>query len=186
MNPSRSNDMIGALEALLFACPGPLTASEASSLLGLEESEVDRLAEELGREYDGPGRGVELRRVAGGYQVFTRPQYASVVEALVEPERIRLSQAALETLALVAYRQPVTRAMVEEIRGVSSAGVLKTLESAGLIRAGGRMQAPGRPIVYVTTPRFLSFLGIKNLEDLPPLPDGENPGQHSREPAEGG
>lgn len=179
LNPEK----LGALEALLFASPGPLPAQEAASLMGVEEEQVEALAQELAERYSGPDRGIELRQVAGGYQIFTHPRYARLVESLVEPERVRLSQAALETLALIAYRQPVTRATVEEVRGVSSSGVLKTLETAGLIQARRKLEAPGRPLEYVTTSAFLSYLGIKHLEDLPPLPQPE---EHSDEEEETG
>ncbi len=162
-------DLIARLEALLFAAPEPVDIGRLAAIMDIERDRVEELVTALSKRYQGPDSGIDLLRVAGGYQIFTRPEHACAVERLVEPERVRLSRAALECLALVAYRQPVTRAEIEEVRGVQSGHTLKTLESAGLVTAAGRLDAPGRPIQYATTPRFLAFLGLDTLKDLPPL-----------------
>lgn len=164
-----SEDKRAALECLLFVAGGPVPLSTLASCLELPEEDVRELAAELQGLYNQERRGLQIREVAGGYQMCTRPQFANYIEALLQPELPALSMAALETLAIIAYRQPVTRAEIEYIRGVKVDGVLNTLLSRGLIQEAGRKDAPGRPILYTTTPRFLEFLGLKDLNELPPL-----------------
>jgi segregation and condensation protein B len=164
-----SEDKRAALECLLFVAGGPVPVGTLAACLGLSSDDVVELALELKTLYDEEGRGLQIREVAGGYQMCTRPQFANYVEAFLQPELPALSMAALETLAIIAYRQPVTRAEIENIRGVKVDGVLNTLLSRGLVQEAGRKDAPGRPILYATTPRFLEFLGLKDLSELPPL-----------------
>lgn len=161
------------LEALLVASPEPLTVARAREALGEEAPEpaaVRAALEELAAEYDSAGRGFELREVAGGFQLYTRREHAEWVRRLLARDRAeRLSRAALETLAVIAYKQPIPRAEIERIRGVNVDGVLKTLLERGLIRVMGRMDAVGRPLLYGTTDEFLRHFGLRNLSELPKI-----------------
>jgi segregation and condensation protein B len=134
---------------------------------------VEELVAELSRGYE--GRGLQLIKVAGGWKLCTRPQYAPFISRMHEPTRVRLSRAALETLAIIAYRQPITRPEMEAIRGVNVDGVISTLLNYSLIEEKGRKEAPGRPMLYGTTTDFLSHFGLNSVEDLPALPEGELP-----------
>jgi len=154
------------LEALLFAAPEPLTEEELAQHLG-PDTEIALLVRELADSYD--GRGVNLVRVAGGWIFRTAPDLAPELRS----ERVvarRLSRAAVETLAIVAYHQPVTRAEIEAIRGVSLARfTLDRLIEAGWVRPAGRRETPGRPLIWVTTPQFLAHFGLDSLKDLPDI-----------------
>ncbi len=157
------------LEAALFAAPRPLALDELSTL-DAEATDADWLGavQELREHYDNEGHGVELVDVAGGYQILTRQSFAEAIERAAFASRpMRLSAAALEVLAIIAYRQPTGRAEIEEIRGVSSAGVLRMLQERGLIEVAGRSEGLGRPLLYATTPQFLEYLGLGDLNDLP-------------------
>lgn len=157
------------VEALLFASDAPLTAEDiarADELL--DEDAVEAVVRGLRATYDSTGRAFQIYELAGGYQVLTRPEYASVLERFeTVPRSPRLSAPALEVLAIIAYRQPVGRAEIEDIRGVGSTGVLRTLQDRGLIEIAGRSEGLGRPLLYGTTGRFLDRLGFRSLEDLP-------------------
>ncbi|MDN5348248.1 MAG: segregation and condensation protein [Clostridia bacterium] len=159
-----------ALECLLFVAGEPVAAASLAAHLGLTEDEVRALVKELEEFYRQAGSGLTIVEVGGGYRLCTRPEYAPYVESFLEPEIPALSRAALETLAIIAYRQPVTRAEIEAIRGVKVDGVLATLQARKLIAEVGRRDAPGRPILYGTTREFLEYFGLKSLADLPPLP----------------
>lgn len=163
MQPSR------LVEALLFASEAPLSAADlARAEEGLDEEQVERLVAELRAEYDREGRAFGLYEIAGGYQLLTRPEYAPVLERFdTVPVSSRLSGPALETLAIIAYRQPVGRAEIEEIRGVGAGGVLKTLQERALVEVVGRGEGLGRPLLYGTTRTFLEHFGFRSLEDLP-------------------
>ena len=157
------------IEAALFSAARPLTADELLSL-DPEASAADvRVAlDQLREHYDFEQHGVELVEMAGGYQILTRPVFAAAIERAHFAVRApKLSAATLETLAIVSYRQPVGRAEIEEIRGVSAGGVLRTLQERGLIEVVGRSEALGRPLLYGTTPMFLELLGLNDLADLP-------------------
>lgn len=159
-----------ALEALIFAAVEPLSPKEAARILGLDENTVRLLVSQLQEFYRGTERGILLQEVAGGFQFVTKPVFAAFVAQLGREERPQtLSPAALETLAIIAYQQPVSKAEIEEIRGVRVDGVLTTLLERGLIEEIGRKEAPGRPILYGTTPEFLRLFGLKDLSELPPL-----------------
>lgn len=162
---------LGAVEACLFASPGPLGLDEIAEVVGISPGEVMSLLDDLREKYDVPDSGVQLLEVAGGYQVRTRAEFAPVVERILAPKSDQLSAAAVETLALIAYRQPITRPEIEQLRGVSTTHLLKKLERDGLIRVVGIRDAPGRPKMYGTTERFLEQFGLKNLDSLPPLPE---------------
>jgi segregation and condensation protein B len=157
------------IEAALFAAARPLTIEELH-LLDPEASvaEVRAALEHLREHYDLDGHGVELVELAGGFQLLTRPALASALErAQVAQRSPRLTPAMLETLAVIAYRQPVGRAEIEEIRGVNASGVLRTLQERGLIEVVGRSEGMGRPLLYGTTPLFLELLGLADLAQLP-------------------
>ena len=158
------------LEALLFVSDEPLTSSVLAQALEVDRRTADGLCERLADDLDGRGSGLELRNVAGGWRLFSRPASAPVVERFVLSSRqARLTKAALETLAIVAYKQPVTRHQVSGIRGVNSDGVLRALQDRGLIEETGRDDGPGRPLLYGTTPQFLERLGLPSLAALPSL-----------------
>jgi len=163
------NDLNQLIEAALFAAPRPVTVEELQTLdpdAGL--AEIRQALEQLREHYDFDGHGVELVELAGGFQIVTRAVYAAAIErAQLASKPPRLSAAMLETLATIAYRQPVGRAEIEEIRGVSAAGVLRTLQERGLIEVVGRSEALGRPLLYGTTPLFLELLGMSDLANLP-------------------
>lgn len=156
-----------ALEAVLFMAAEPLSAQELAEILEVTPEEADTLAQQLGAEY--ADRGIQVTRIAGGYQVSTRPEYGHQVARLHQPERFRLSRAALETLAIVAYKQPVTRPEIEAIRGVNSDSPLDTLLQYELVCEAGRKDAPGRPVLYRTTESFLGKFGLDSISDLPRL-----------------
>jgi segregation and condensation protein B len=166
------NDATGTatLEALLFVSDEPLTSSVLAQALELDRRTVDGLCERLAEALDHRASGLELRNVAGGWRLFSRPESAPVVERFVLSSRqARLTKAALETLAIVAYKQPVTRHQVSGIRGVNADGVLRALQDRGLIEETGRDDGPGRPVLYGTTPQFLERLGLPSLAALPSL-----------------
>jgi segregation and condensation protein B len=159
----------GAVEAVLMVVDEPLPVVALATALRLPVDEVDALVRGLAAEYDESGRGFELREVAGGWRVFSRGEYAAVVEAFVlDGQQARLTQAALETLAVVAYRQPVSRARVSAVRGVNVDGVMRTLVARGLVAERGADPESGA-ILYGTTPYFLERLGLAGVDDLPAL-----------------
>ncbi len=176
MNDSSLTDnplsLAARLEALLFAAPGLVTVTQLAAALELTPPEVEDGLKELETLYSLPGgsRGICLQRHQGRLQLTTVPQAAQEVERLLGLEATtRLSRAALDTLAIIAYQQPVTRPQIDSIRGVNSDGVLKSLLSKGLLQELGRAEAPGRPILYGTTPEFLQHFGLTSLADMPPL-----------------
>lgn len=162
------------LESLLFAAEGPLTIQQLGEILeAVEKKEVVSLLEELKSEYEAASRGFRLVEVAGGYQLRTAGENAEWVRRLYRKPPARLSRAALETLAVVAYKQPITRAEVEFIRGVDVDGVLSTLLERRLIRIVGRKDVPGKPFLYGTTPEFLEAFSLKDLSELPTVRETE-------------
>lgn len=169
MNPQEARRL---LEALVFASPEPLSPKRATEVTGLDAATVTSLLRRVQDEYAARGSGLVLEEVAGGWRLATAPDFAVFVARLGRaPRQASLSPAALETLAIVAYRQPVTRAEVEEIRGVHADSALHTLEERGLIREVGRREGLGRPVEYGTTEVFLSAFGLRSLAELPALPD---------------
>lgn len=157
------------VEAVLFASETPLTAEEiARAAEGLDAKGVEAAIEELRQEYEREERAFQIYQLADGYQILTRPEYAPHLERFDSILGLaRLSQAALETLAVIAYRQPVSRIEIEEIRGVNCAAVLRTLQERGLVEVMGRAEGLGRPLLYGTTKQFLEHFGLRSLEDLP-------------------
>jgi len=172
-NISPLSGLKGILEAILFVSGEPLSVDRMLGVVeGVSRAELVSALQALQADYAVEGRGLQLVEVAGGFQIATRPDCAPWIKRLERAkEGARLSRSAMETLAIVAYKQPVVRAEIEQIRGVDSAGVLKTLLERRLIRIVGRKDAPGRPILYGTTRQFLQAFGLKDLADLPALRD---------------
>ncbi len=164
-------ELKGMLEALLFVHHEPLSVERLVAVLGeIAKSEVREALEALQVDYDREGRGLQLVERAGGFQLVTRPDYAPWIKRLDKTKAVpKLSRSALETLAIIAYRQPLVRAEIEDIRRVETAGVLRTLLERKLIRIVGRKDVPGRPILYGTTKDFLKQFGLRDLSELPPL-----------------
>jgi segregation and condensation protein B len=157
-------------EALLFASDEPLAAARLAQLLGkgADAKTVRRLVEELNAEYAGQGRAFEVVEIAGGFQLLTRPEFKDWIRELHRHRRQeKLTPSAVETLAIVAYKQPIQRAAVDDIRGVQSGPLLRSLFERGLIKIVGRLNVPGRPILYGTSRLFLRHFGLKSLKDLP-------------------
>lgn len=159
------------LEGLLFISGEEgLDLKQLASVLELKEEDVLALIEELKEEYTTHNRGLQIVEMAGAYLLTTRPEHAPYFEKLAtSPQQATLSQAALETLAIIAYKQPITRAEIEEIRGVKSEKAINTLLNRSLIKETGRKDGVGRPILYGTTEQFLDYFGLNSLDDLPPL-----------------
>lgn len=165
-----SSSLKGALEAMLLVSSDPVSAPALASILSITPGECASLLAELQVEYQEKNRGIQLREVAGGWRLFTHPAFHEQVEALVLSwDTQRLSQAALETLAVIAYHQPVTREMVKGIRGVNSDGVISSLVDKGLVRELGRDPQHGQAIIYGTTSAFLEKFGLRSTKDLPDL-----------------
>jgi segregation and condensation protein B len=158
------------VEALVLASREPISASRIAEIVPRgTPSRVKELIKELELEYQRQDRAFELWEVGGGYQIRTRPEYAGYVRQLQREHTFRLSRAALETLAVVAYKQPVTRAEIENVRGVDVGAVIRSLVERKLVRIAGHREVPGRPLLYATTKRFLEVFGFSRLEDLPTL-----------------
>lgn len=157
------------VEAVLFASDAPLTAGEiARADESLDEDQVEEALQALKAEYDDAGRAFEIVELAEGHQILTRPEYAPYLERFDNvPRPSRLSGPALETLAIVAYRQPIGRLEIEYVRGVGASGVIRTLQERNLIEVVGRAEGLGRPLLYGTTRHFLEHFGFRSLEDLP-------------------
>lgn len=168
----KPDELRRTLEAILFVADEPLPASDLAVLLEVAVSEIQAQLESAAAEYESTGRGIVLRQVAGGWRLTTHPSAAPFLERFVEESRNpRLTQAALETLAIVAYRQPISRAQIAEIRGVSSESVIRTLIARGVVQEIDRDPGPGNAILYGTTTEFLERMGLNSLADLPPLPE---------------
>jgi len=160
------------LEALLFAAPAPVSLAQLASTLEVTTRRVEIGLEELENYYE--RRGLRVQRHAGKVQLTTAAEIAPLVERFLGLEvTTHLSRAAVEALAIIAYRQPITRPLVDSIRGVNSDGVIRSLLNKGLLQEAGRADGPGRPILYETTPDFLQHFGLNSLEELPPLPEVE-------------
>lgn len=160
------------VEALVLAASEPIPAAKLAAIVpACSTGEARELVAELNAEYEAQGRGFEIVEVAGGYQIRTRPDLAPWLRELQPRRTVRLSRAALETLAVIAYKQPITRAEIEHVRGVDAGAVVRTLLERDLVRIAGHREIPGRPMLYATTKRFLELFGLASLEDLPTLRD---------------
>lgn len=165
------NDIsVSIAESILFAVAEPLAVGRLSDIMGISEEETLAVLERLGNELDARDAGICLLRFEDRYQLSTRPKYSDyVVRALDNRRNSPLSQAAMEVLAIIAYNQPVSRAFIDEIRGVDSSSSLSTLISKNLVEEAGRLDLPGRPISFVTTDNFLRCFNMQSLADLPPV-----------------
>ena len=156
------------IESLLFVAEEPLTVDRIRGILiEAETAEIRSAANELAAEYEERQGGFFLDEVAGGYQIRTRPAYSEWIKKLIQPKPLRLSKPALETLVIIAYKQPIIRSDIEHIRGVDCGGVLRVLLERKLVRVLGRKEVAGRPLIYATTKRFLEVFDLKSLRDLP-------------------
>jgi segregation and condensation protein B len=161
-------DLKNIIESLLLVAEEPLTIDRIRSILSLAaRQEIRDTLSELSEEYETRKGGFFLSEVAGGYQIRTRPEYREWIKRLIRPKALRLSKAALETLAVIAYNQPIIRSDIEHIRGVNCGGILRMLLERKLIRVLGRKEIPGRPLIYATTKQFLEVFDLKDLKDLP-------------------
>ena len=165
-------ELTSALEAILFASGESIPAARLSLVLGADEEEILRCARELAQGYESRGSGIRLLRLDDKLQLCSAPEYAPyIAKALEQHKPAQLSQSALEALAIVAYFQPVTRAYIDQVRGVDSSYTVSTLLERGLIEITGRLEAPGRPALLKTTDVFLRTMGVSSLDELPKLPD---------------
>lgn len=166
--------MKSMLEALLFVSSEPLVPKELKRLTGMHESDLTTILEEIASEYAERGGGVIVGKVAGGYQMTTNPEHADLIRRLKGKGRSqKLSLAALETLAIIAYKQPITKAEIEDLRGVNADGMVKSLLEKHLIKIVGKKETPGRPLLYSTSREFLQYFGLNDLTELPTLKDLE-------------
>ena len=179
----RQEHKLGQLEALLFAAGEPLGVPQLAELLGMTKPQTWELLGLLQEDYKTERRGLELREVAEGWQLCTKACHHEAILQLANTQELKLTNASMETLAIIAYRQPVTRAEMVAIRGVKVDGVVNTLLEWELIAEAGRKETAGRPILYKTTKKFLEVFGLKTLKDLPAMPDilAEDEARHPRQ-----
>ncbi|HLD82510.1 MAG TPA: SMC-Scp complex subunit ScpB [Candidatus Omnitrophota bacterium] len=165
------NNLKAVIEALLFASPKPLSLEKIRDVLdNLETTQIRGILEELSLEYERSNRGMRITEIAGGFQMITAANFSTFLNKLYKERFVeRLSKPALETLAIIAYKQPLTRLEIESLRNVNVDGVVRGILGRGLIRVAGRKKAPGRPKVYGTTAQFLEYFGLKSLEELPKI-----------------
>lgn len=187
--PSTTSDVAkrhlrGLLEALLFVTDRPMKAADLADVARADTKEVRTILEELSEQYRSDGRGFQLDELAGGWQMRTSAAYAPFVRELTNAKPVRLSRAQVETLAIIAYRQPITRPEIEDIRGVDAGAVLKLLLDRDMVRVLGKKDEPGRPLLYGTTSHFLTFFGLKSLKDLPTLREFTELSDESRDVVE--
>lgn len=167
-----NREVCQAVEAIVMVAEEPVPPGLMAQLIEIPTEQVEAICAQLAQEYRAEGRGFELVRVAGGYQFRSHPDAESYVKRfVVSGQSSRLSSAALETLAIVAYKQPLSRAQVSAIRGVNAEGAMRTLQQRGLVQEVGRDPGPGQARLFATTPAFLERLGLDSIDDLPPLVD---------------
>jgi segregation and condensation protein B len=168
-------ELTGALEAIIYAADEPVTLDQCAAAVGEEKTAVRAALDLLVASYAADERGVEIRRVAGGYKFYTKPQHHDAVRRFIKALRppLRLTMPALETLAVIAYKQPATQPEIQEIRGVNCAGVIQTLLEKRLITTAGRKHVLGRPILYRTSKEFMMRFGLSDLDELPSLKEFE-------------
>ncbi len=164
-------ELKGILESLLFVSPEPVSVQRLLAVIGdVSKADLVRALQSLGQDLEQEGRGVRLAEIAGGYRLVTKQEYASWIKRLDKAKSAaKLSRSALESLAIIAYKQPIVKSEIEEIRGVETSGVVRTLLERKLVRIVGRKEVPGRPIMYGTTKFFLEHFGLNDLSQLPPL-----------------
>lgn len=165
---------IAAIEAVMFAYGDPITIEKLSEASGVDAETCVKLVDRLEQQYNVRESGLRILRINNGFQIAARTEFADNIKKALETKKQQpLSQAAMETLAIVAYNQPVTNAFVEQVRGIDSSSVMRNLVERGLLEEAGRLDLPGRPISYRTTDTFLRCFGLSRIEELPPLPDQE-------------
>ena len=170
-----SKELIKALEAVLFASGEPMSIDRLAQTFEVTPEKIVKAADVLGEEYKTNNRGIVIVRLENTYQMATDERYADYIKKAFDiRRRTPLSSAALEVLAVVAYNQPVTKSFIEQVRGVDCSGVVSTLVEKGLIEERGRLELPGKPLLYGTTKNFLRCFSISDLSELPPLPKNEN------------
>lgn len=180
----KMQDYKSVIEALLFVSERPVLIEQIRSVLNeLGPSEIRDLLQALKEEYLSSRRGMQIMEIAGGFQMVTAPQLSTFLKKFYQRPPERLSAPTLETLSIIAYKQPITRAEVEQLRGVDVSGIVQNLVSKGLVRTAGRKIAPGRPFVYATTRQFLEYFGLKSLDDLPKIEEFGKTEEHN-EPKE--
>lgn len=168
MLPHKNGQLTSVLECMLFVANEPMSAKQLAETLEMEEESVQEALNILDIELKG-GRGLQLMKLAGGYQLCTKPEFSDYCTMILQPAKKKLSKAALETLAVVAYRQPCTIPEVEAVRGVSVGSVMKTLTERGVVKEAGHKQTPGRPMLYITTQEFLEYFGLNDISELPDI-----------------
>ena len=164
----RNGKLKHVVECILFVSSEPMTCKQIADTLEIEQDRVEDALATLEEDLN-CGHGLQLMRLAGGYQICTRPEFGDYCAMILQPAKKKLSKAALETLAVVAYRQPCTMPEIEAVRGVSVDGVIKTLGERGLVKEAGRKQTPGRPILYATSEEFLEYFGLNDISELPDI-----------------
>ena len=165
---------IATIEAIMFAYGEPITIEKLSEASGIDRETAVKLIDQLERRYNVQESGLRILRINNGFQIAARQEYAENIKAALETRKQQpLSQAAMETLSIVAYNQPVTKAFVEQVRGIDSSSVVNTLVERNLLEEAGRLDLPGRPVAYRTTDNFLRCFGLSRIEELPPLPNQE-------------
>ncbi|MCD8345983.1 MAG: SMC-Scp complex subunit ScpB [Oscillospiraceae bacterium] len=168
------NEKLSALEAILFALGEPVEDEKLAASAGIEPDELESFISLLNDRFEQSGSALEVIKLASSYQLVTRKEFAPYISAAVRSKRSSaLSQAALEVLTIIAYNQPVTRSFIDDVRGVDSSGVVNNLLEKELITEAGRLDIPGKPVLFKTTENFLRCFGISNLGELPPLPSDE-------------
>ena len=176
-----------AIEAILFACGTPAELTKIAQALEIKEEKAEELLKSLMDDYSSRKSGIKIVRLGKSYQMCTEKEYAEIIRTVLDLRRNSpLSQAALEVLAIIAYNQPVTKAFVEQIRGVDCSGVVSSLVARELIEEKGRLELPGRPLIYGTTENFLRCFNVSDVSELPPLPQKSSDEENSEESSENG
>lgn len=176
-----------AIEAILFACGTPAELTKIAQALEIKEEKAEELLKSLMDDYSSRKSGIKIVRLGKSYQMCTEKEYAEIIRTVLALRRNSpLSQAALEVLAIIAYNQPVTKAFVEQIRGVDCSGVVSSLVARELIEEKGRLELPGRPLIYGTTENFLRCFNVSDVSELPPLPQKNSDEENSEESSENG
>lgn len=176
-----------AIEAILFACGTPTELTKIAQALEIKEEKAEELLKSLMDDYSSRKSGIKIVRLGKSYQMCTEKEYAEIIRTVLDLRRNSpLSQAALEVLAIIAYNQPVTKAFVEQIRGVDCSGVVSSLVARELIEEKGRLELPGRPLIYGTTENFLRCFNVSDVSELPPLPQKNSDEENSEESSENG
>lgn len=178
-------ELKNAAEAIIFACGTPVESERIAQALGIKHQQAVNICDMLVKEYSEEKRGIRIIRLNNSYQMCTVEDYAEYIRTVMDLRRnTPLSQAASEVLAVIAYNQPVTKAFIEQVRGVDCSGVVSSLVARQLIEEKGRLELPGRPLIYGTTEHFLRCFNISSLDELPPLPSSDNEEKEGENPEE--